>query len=183
MYTEFVKPYFKTADLYRKFLISLFTIQSKIEFKNGLGTLIVENEQPIGIAFYGPSHTTTDLWDYLWTGGLKLIPYFKNKMLLELLKQNNLAEEACQNKAGRNTWYLSLLAVDAKYQGQHLGSNLLKQHVFPYLKGRHVQKLTLITNTENNCNFYKKFGFKNFDINILASKGHTVNNWSFIKNI
>ncbi|WP_119317552.1 hypothetical protein [Companilactobacillus formosensis] len=27
LYTEFVKPYFKTADSYRKFLISLFTIQ------------------------------------------------------------------------------------------------------------------------------------------------------------
>lgn len=183
MYTEFVKPYFKKTDLYHKFLVSLFVIQSRIELKKGIGILIVDNGQPIGVAFFGPSHTITDLWDYLWAGGLKLIPYLKNKMLFELLKQNNLAEEACQNEAGKGTWYLSLLAIDAKYQGQHLGSNLLNHHIFSYLKEKRVKKLTLITNTENNCNFYKKNGFKNFDINILGSKKHMVNNWSFIKNI
>jgi ribosomal protein S18 acetylase RimI-like enzyme len=54
-------------------------------------------------------------------------------------------------------WYLELLAVDPKYQGQGFARMLLK----PFLKHLDKKKLPiwLVTTTKRNLGFFEKFDF------------------------
>lgn len=183
LYVKFTKFGFEDQTSYLNFLSQLMAVQMRIDLKKGAGIVILDDDQPVGAAFFSPSLVENNIWDYFRTGGLRLFRYFKGGLLNGLLEQTDIAEGICRNKADEQTWYLSMLAISRGYQGQHLGHRVLIDQVFPYLKTRQIERLTLITNTEKNCRFYEANGFECFDQTKLALKDQIVQSWCFSRRL
>ena len=101
-----------------------------------------------------------------------------------LIKFFDLSEEShkpCEKY--KTAWYVELLAVSKNHKGQGLGSDMLNNCLIPYIKSERGTQLALITNTEQNCKFYKKNGFELFDKMALEMNGKQVNNYCFIADL
>ena len=92
------------------------------------------------------------------------------------------AEAPCRELiAGKeNAWYLHLLAVDTEKEGKGIGSRMLQECIIPYVRGHGGKTLCLYTNSEINCRFYEKNGFRQFNSTSFSYKGRSFGSWSYL---
>ena len=120
--------------------------------------------------------------DYVKAGGLSLLFPVGLKKILNFFHISEDARADCDQKYP-SAWYLEVLAVDGAMKGCGLGSGMLQDCLIPYIQKQGGQELTLITNTESNCKFYAKNGFREFSARTLEENGQRIGNWSFCLSI
>ncbi len=129
-----------------------------------------------------PSKKKVEVEDYVKAGGLSLLFPVGLKKILNFFHISEDARADCDQKYP-SAWYLEVLAVDGAMKGCGLGSGMLQDCLIPYIQKQGGQELTLITNTESNCKFYAKNGFREFSARTLEENGQRIGNWSFCLSI
>jgi ribosomal protein S18 acetylase RimI-like enzyme len=109
-----------------------------------------------------PGHTNISTWGMIRMGLLSTLFHFRRETLLHYLKGMKKIEPAMgkQHKLimpGPH-WYLSILAVDPAYQGQGLGSQLLRAGTVRADAAN--LPCYLDTATARNVKLYQRFGFQ-----------------------
>ena len=103
------------------------------------------------------------------TGGLRnSIPWFQ---------MNDANDAACY--AVPDAWYLATMAVHADYEGQGIGSELIRSTVIPYVRSHEAKIFNLVTNSPRNTVFYERLGFKCFHHREFEFRGKTLGAWSY----
>ena len=128
-----------------------------------------------------PNVKRVTIFDYIKAGGVGLLFPVGFKSLINFFDISEESHKPCEKY--NDAWYVELLAVSKDYKGQGLGSNMLNNCLIPYIKSEGGTQLALITNTEQNCIFYKKNGFDMFDKTVLEMNNHQVNNYCFIRSL
>ena len=123
-----------------------------------------------GIAIWLPSGVPDiTFWEMLRGGGLTLL--FKGgwEFLRKMKQDEDFAHELRWRLAPTPHWYLAVLGVDPKFQGQGCASRLLK----PMLAQLDAEKLPayLETSTEEYVPIYRHFGFKVIQEAVLPGSG------------
>ena len=129
-----------------------------------------------------PAKKKADVNDYVKAGGLSLIFPVGFSKILNFFHFSEDTRADCDQQHP-SAWYLEVLAVDDAVKGCGLGSGMLQDCLIPYIQKQGGQELTLITNTEENCKFYTKNGFREFSARILKQNGQKIGNWSFCLDI
>ena len=79
----------------------------------------------------------------------------------------------------KEAYFLHLLAVDRSMEGKGIGSRMLKECIIPYAKEMGAGTLCLYTNSEINCRFYEKNGFRQFENREYSYGGVSFGSWSY----
>lgn len=180
LYWDVLRKKFKNNTEYRKFLKLILMIELTVDLKRGNGYVGMVNDEIVSVALI---HSLDDkkisMLEYFQAGATRLLPYFIKFNLWNYLKKMDQAESKSVEFSEINTYYLSILAVNPKYQDRHLGSEMIQKCVLPSIKQNGVRRVTLMTNTKPNCYFYEKNGFS-VASHIQLQFGHkVVENWSF----
>ena len=77
-------------------------------------------------------------------------------------------------------WYLMILAISPKYQGQNVGSEFLN-YIDTFVMDNNGNSLSFVTNIGKNKHFYSKNKYENVNYIILNFRDKKINNWSFRK--
>ena len=182
-------PFFKFAfkkleneKMYLNYMYKLHCVHFKAnmyKYKCFVGT--VDGKIVSAALLQDPNTKRVTLFDYIRAGGVKLLfPVGFN----ELINFFNISEEShrpCEKY--KNAWYIESLAVSKEYKGRGIGCDMINSCLIPYIASKGAKQLTLITNTEQNCKFYEKNGFRMFDKTVLKTSDKTVNNYCFVRNI
>lgn len=174
---------FKKQEDYFKYLEKLHRIHLKANMKEHKCFVGVESNRIVSVALLQePNKTRINIIDYIKAGGISLVFPVGLFKILDFFK---ISEESCKDCFDKypNAYYLEILAVDTSFKGKGLGSSMIKDCLTPYIKKQGGKDFTLITNTEINCKFYMKNGFKEFSYNTLERNGNKIDNWSFHYNI
>lgn len=129
-----------------------------------------------------PETKKTTIFDYIFSGGIKLIFNYGTKTTFGFLGMLEEGNEACL-KNYPNSWFLELLAVSNTSQGKGIGGKMLNDCVKPYIAHHGGGMITFITNSEENRSFYKKQGFIEFNKSELRRNDKLLGNWSYKKKI
>ncbi|MBP1907682.1 ribosomal protein S18 acetylase RimI-like enzyme [Paenibacillus turicensis] len=179
IYEQSVKSTFKTKAKYHRFLYEMHYVQFATFLRKGTSLVGTIDDEIVSFALLeSPQFKSLTLWDYVWSGGLRLIPYMLKNRLLHFMNKMDKASEKCIDGTP-HSWYLSMLAVSKLHQGKQLGTKMIQDCVIPFVKKQGGRRLTLITNNEVNQKFYHKNGFVQFFADKLHFKDGFANNWSF----
>lgn len=109
-------------------------------------------------AWIPPGQPQDNIFRMIQAGFLSLPWYFGIKKIRQMTSVFSLIEERRKQDMSQPHWYLSLLGVASDYQGQGLGSVLLR----PILEKADRDGLPcyLETSTEDAVRFYKRQGFE-----------------------
>lgn len=158
-------------------------VDSKVGFKYEIILIGIENEQIVSVAtLEAPHKKHAGLFAYIQAGGLKVIRVLGIKKSLAFLEMLDCSSKACKETYS-NAWYISSLAVDHSVKGNGVGSSLITEGVIPNIKKLGGRQITLTTNTEQNCQFYKKNGFHLFKTEAFDVDGTVLWSWSFVQEI
>ncbi len=183
MYTLTFRDKFKCKDDFIRYITKLNKVHIRANAKKHKCFVGIENGEIVSVALLqDPKIKRISLLNYIIAGGISLLFPVGFKRIIDFFDISNKAHEACE-KENSDAWYIELIAVSPKYKGQGLGSKMINDCLIPYAKSQEGNKLSLITNTETNCKFYKKNGFDNFAFDKIYWKDKSISNWSFIKNI
>ncbi len=183
MYTLTFRSKFKNKEEFIKYITKLNEVHIKANSKKHICIVGVENHQIVSIVLLqNPKIKRITILNYIFAGGIKLLFPVGFKRLIVFFKISNIVHEACEQKH-KDAWYVELLAVSRNKKGQGLGTKMIFDFIIPYVKSKKGNKIALITNTENNCNFYKKNGFYCFDLKRMVRQNIELNTWSFVKEI
>ncbi len=180
-------PFFKFAfknleskEKYLRYMDKLHYVHVKAnmyKYKCFVGT--IDGEIVSVALLQNPDVKRVTIFDYIKAGGVGLLFPVGFKSLINFFDISEKSHKPCEKY--KNAWYVELLAVSKKHKGHGLGGNMLNNCLIPYIKSECGTQLTLITNTEQNCKFYKKNGFDMFDKTVLEMNNHQVNNYCFIR--
>ncbi len=183
MYTLTFRDKFKNKEDFIRYISKLNNVHISANFKKHKCFVGIENNKIVSVALLqNPKIKRISLLNYIFSGGIKLLFPVGFKIIIDFFKISNIAHEACE-KEHKGAWYIELLAVSPECKGKGFGTKMIFDCLAPYIKSQGGKEAALITNTENNCKFYKKNGFENFSFNKIEWKNKSLNNWSFIKNI
>ena len=179
IYEQSVKSTFKTKADYHRFLYEIHYVQFATFLRKGISIVGTIDDEIVGLALLEPPQfKSLSLWDYVWSGGLRLIPYMLKNRLLHFMDKMDKASKKCIDGTPQS-WYLSMFAISKLHQGKQLGTKMIQDCVIPFVKKQGGRRLTLITNNEVNQKFYSKNGFVQFFANQLHFKDGDAPNWSF----
>ncbi|WP_311049672.1 GNAT family N-acetyltransferase [Enterococcus faecalis] len=178
----FMKPIISDRAKRKLFLKDLFKMNAKIFTRKQLCFIGEIDGEMVVVALVRKDISAIGLTDYLRAGSLKLLQYTSVRQLINFLGVYNRSIRECKN-INPSCWYLESLAVHPDYQSQHIGSQILNEHLVPYIKKNGGGDFTLITNTKRNCIFYTKNGFSLFADDLIVINQKFVENYSFIKKI
>ncbi|WP_125567414.1 GNAT family N-acetyltransferase [Companilactobacillus insicii] len=180
LYWDVLRKRFKNDTEYRKFLKLILTIELAVDLRNSHGYVGILNDEIVSVALLESlDDRKITNWDFIKAGVLKLLPYFFKCRLWSYLQEMNRAESKSLESSDVPTWYLGILAISPKYQGRKLGTEMLQEYLFPLLRKKNVRRMTLMTNTVPNCQFYEKNGFSVSEHIKLRFGKQKVENWSF----
>lgn len=77
-------------------------------------------------------------------------------------------------------WYLDGFAVKKKYHNQGIGSYMLKEGIFPYVRERGGKLFILVTNSADNEKFYLGNGLKTIKKETIHINGKEIGNWTMV---
>ena len=89
-------------------------------------------------------------------GALSLITSLWRRNLMKLLQFLSIAKKDCQERFTNDSWYLEMLAVSDEMQGKSIGSRFIEEFIVPHIERQKGKQLFLITNTKQNCAFYRR---------------------------
>jgi len=183
MYTFTFRSKFKNKQEFIKYITKLNEVHIKANSKKHICVVGVENNKIVSIVLLqNPKIKRISILDYIFAGGIRLLFPVGFKRLIDFFKISNTVHEPCEHEY-KDAWYVELLAVSSNEKGKGLGTKMIFDFIIPYVKSKNGKNITLITNTENNCNFYKKNGFCCFDFKRMVRRNTELNTWSFIKEI
>lgn len=182
-------PFFKYAfknldseEKYIRYMNKLHYVHIKANmYKHKCFVGVIDGKIVSVALLQNPSVKRVTIFDYIKAGGVRLLFPVGFKSLINFFNISKEAFKPC--KEYRLAWYLELLAVSKEYKGMGLGSDMFKNCLIPYIKSINGTTLSLITNTEQNCKFYKKNGFDMFAKTILEMEGKQVNNYCFVQHL
>lgn len=178
-YKETLGKEFNDEKKYEEFLCKLFYVWAKANLKNQLCIVAVHEEKLIACAnLKRPYDNELGLFDYIIAGGLSLFKYLNPITILKFLELTDKSHNIC-NKLKPNAWYLESIVVTPDYQRKGFGSKIIDYCLKSYIINSGGTEVSLITNSENNCKFYTKQGFKIIDESIITFKNTKLKNWSF----
>ncbi len=182
-------PFFKYAfknldskEKYIKYMDKLHYVHMKAnmyKYKCFVGT--IDGKIVSAALLQNPNVKRVTIFDYIKAGGAQLLFPVGFKSLIKFFDLSEESHKPCEKY--KTAWYVELLAVSKNHKGQGLGSDMLNNCLIPYIKSERGTQLALITNTEQNCKFYKKNGFELFDKMALEMNGKQVNNYCFIADL
>lgn len=179
IYEQSVKSTFKTMGEYHRFLYEMHYVLFATFLRKGSILVGIIDDEIVSLAVLeSPQFKSLTLWDYMWSGGLRLIPYMFKNRLLHFMEKMDKASEKCIDGTP-HSWYLNVLAVSKLHQGKQLGTKMIQDCVIPFVKKRGGRRLSLITNNEVNQRFYSKNGFVQFFAEKLHFRDGVAHNWSF----
>lgn len=174
---------FKNKEKLYKYLEKLNRIYILSNFRKHKVIVGIENNKIISVLMLqDPKSKRLSIWDYIVSGGIKLVFPVGFKRIIDFFKISNKVHEEVENNYP-NSLYIELLVISNELKGKGYGSKLFNEFLFPYLKKEGIKELSLITNTEINSKFYLKNGFQNFSIKNLKYKEKEITTWSFIKKL
>lgn len=166
-----------------KFLKEIQKVCVKTCYKQQTILVSLKDDKIVSIAILkSPNEPEPTIWNSLCAGGLNVFLAGGIKNTLGWLKMYNESSAACHS-ISEDSWYLTSLVVANEFKNQGLGSKMLQDGVIPYISQHGGGLLTLITNSESNCNFYKKNGFTEFHNEVLNVNNKKLNNWGYKINI
>lgn len=145
--------------------------------------VLKENDKIISVAqLHAPNYKKpTDLQYFL--GGFTRIYKTADKQTIDdWLAMDAQAGQPCHELA-KDAWYLSSLVVDPEMQGKQYGTRMIEEHIIPFVKKQGGTKLSLFTNSEQNCRFYEKLGFHQFHSTTIQYNGQQMGSWAYIKEL
>lgn len=170
---------FRTESSYSSYMEKLHRINIKANVQQNKCFVGVKDGEIVSAALVeDPANKKADVQDYVKAGGLSLVFPVGLSKILNFFHFSEDARADCDKKYP-SAWYLEVLAVDDSMKGCGLGSGMLQDCLIPYVQHQGGHELTLITNTEENCKFYQKNGFRNFAERMLEQNGQQIGNWSF----
>ncbi|MCP0887983.1 GNAT family N-acetyltransferase [Ligilactobacillus sp. WILCCON 0076] len=174
---------FKSRQQFKNFLYTLQRIYAKGFIKRQLCLVGTIDNEIVSIGMLQkPKQKDISIVEYILNGGLKLLQHIKLTTMVSFLNVVDKTEMACNNVSQEN-WYLANLVVNEKFQGQHLGSEMLHQCVIPFVRESGGKYITFNTNTEENSRFYKKNQFVEFDKRTINWHNLKLENWSFMMDL
>lgn len=170
---------FKSREAYFAYMDKLHRVHIRANMRRHKCFVGVENGRIVSTALLqAPDKKRIGVWDYIRAGALTLVFPVGLARILDFFDVSERAHSDCAREYP-SAWYLEKLAVDASMKGCGLGSAMLNECLLPYIRRQGGHELTLITNTELNCRFYAKNGFRMFAERTLDHDGQTIGNWSF----
>ena len=175
----YLTTYISEENRRRKFLERALDIEVKINDGSTICLTASEDNTLVAMAMLCPpgvhrpsvaSYLKAGFWKAFWYGGVR------DSIAWTIM--DDKAGAPC-HKLAENAWYLSLLSVDPKKQGQGIGSRFLQECIIPIVKQGGGDTLCLFTNSEINRKFYVKNGFIEFDAREFRYKGKTLGSWSY----
>ncbi len=183
MYTLTLRDKFKSKEDFIKYITKLNKVHIRSNQRKHKCFVGVDNDKIVSVALLqDPKIKRISIFNYILSGGIGLLFPVGFRRILDFFDISNEACKACEIEH-KDAFYIELLVVSDKSKGQGLGSKMINDCLIPYAKAHGGKEIALITNTENNCKFYEKNGFKNFAFDKLRWKDRSINNFSFIKNI
>ncbi|RDU24684.1 GNAT family N-acetyltransferase [Anaerosacchariphilus polymeriproducens] len=161
-----------------KLMYQLHYLNTKLFYKKHCCFVGIKDGNIITAALLKHRDKEINLMDYIIAGGLSLVIQGGITCMKNLLQITQKSKQACHLLSNK-MWYLETLVVDGNYQGQNIGSHMLKDCIFPYIQSNGGGLFTLITNTQKNRIFYTKNGFSEFNEMFLENYNYRVGNWSF----
>jgi len=119
------------------------------------------------------------LFKYIIHGGISLLKYVSIYNILSFFVFNDKTTEYLRKETDLD-WYLMILAISPKYQGQNVGSKFLN-YIDTFVMDNNGKSLSFVTNIEKNKHFYSKNKYENVNYKELDFRGKKVDNWSFRK--
>ena len=183
MYTLTFRDKFKQTEDFIRYMKKLDEIHIRANAKKHICFVGLIDGKIVSVALLQtPSVKRVSLWDYISSGGVRLLFPVGFRRLLDFFAVSNKAHEPCERGHG-GAWYVELLAVSQENKGQGLGSKMISDCLIPHVQSQQGKELALITNTEKNCEFYKKNRFEIISSDTLAWRGKSINSWSFFKEL
>ncbi|WP_078394480.1 GNAT family N-acetyltransferase [Shouchella patagoniensis] len=174
---------FMSSQKKEQLFTDIHALNTKSYFKKHVVLVAIREETIVAAALLKHrDRRDVGLFGYVAAGGLSVALKGGPAFLRDFLSVANEAKAAVE-RLEKPVWYLESLVVDPSQQGQRLGSKLLNDGIIPYIAKNDGGPLTLITNIEINRTFYKKNGFEEINAKTIKRNGHSVNNWSFKKEI
>lgn len=174
---------FKDKKSYIKFTKELHHVLVKAYTRKHCCFVGIDQKEIVSMALLQrPDMKEVSLWDYVLSGGVKLILQGGVKTILKLMEISHEASKKIKNQC-KEAWYVELLAVNSEYRGKSLGSNMIQNGIIPFVKKHNGKAITLITNTQINRKFYKKNGFIELSESSITNGGRTIGNWSYCLNL
>ena len=180
---DFFSVYVPKESRRRRFLRSMI----KTEFKVNEGKVHFltarENGRLYGVAILrAPDYEIPGDRAYLKAGFWKVLLFGGWKNVAAWLEMDRKAGLPCA-ALGDKTWFLHLLCVDTMIEGKGIGSRMIRDGIIPFAKEHGAEALSLYTNSEFNCRFYRKNGFSQFDFQSFTYNGKSFGSWSFRRDL
>ncbi len=170
---------FKKREEYFSYLEKLHRIHIRANIVHHKCFVAILGSKIVSVALLqDPREKRISIWDYIKAGAVSLLFPVGLKKILTFFHISEEAHQDCEREYC-DAWYLEMLAVDKTMKGSGLGSAMINECLIPYIKQNGGKDFTLITNTELNCMFYKKNGFREFAMRTLKRDGRKIENWSF----
>lgn len=120
-------------------------------------TVAHKGEEIIGACGIEPNSCEFSLYDQICAGILMIPLYYGYSSLVRLMKlgEELVKDEVPDSRGGK----LVMMAVDPKYQGQGIGSKIVKE-ILRKWDAASGGDLRLTTQLESNVKFYKNYGFE-----------------------
>lgn len=178
-FSETIGKSFKDDKRYEEFLYHLFYIFVKTNLKKQICMVgIIDQNIVSWVGIKNPSIKQPGIYDYIAAGALSLLKYVSPINILRFLKFSEEGYRMCC-ELKPDAWYLDSLVVSPNYQGKNLGSQMIKDCIKPYIISNGGTELSLITNSEINCQFYIKNGFEEIDESTIIYRNTKLKNWSY----
>jgi len=131
-----------------------------------------------GVAVWFPSNSRHNTWWSNFVSGRFFIPFIVGRSTVKRQKAFGEYAAAVRKRAVPFPhWYLQLLGVDPRYQGQGFSSRLLK----PMFIRADKEGLPcyLETQSERNVELYEHLGFRVVDEGIIPGSG--IKSWAMLR--
>ncbi len=157
----------------------LMEMLMKVWLKSQIAFVAETEERIVGIALLASDELAAlSVGDCIKAGAGKVILSCGIKNILAFLRASSCFNEDFQ-QIPNPRYYLSLLAVDPSFQGQGIGTAMLRECVIPFLREKSCRTLCLNTNEEINREFYRKNDFEEIGEKALQINGKRICNWSY----
>lgn len=177
------KPSIRKKASITQMINRLFRVYVKGAMKHQYCFVGIKDKTIVSAALMAdPDSKEPSLLDYITSGGLALLPSLNPFKLMAFFDFFDKAKQPCK-KQFPNGWYVDMLGVSPDHQGLGLGSQMIQNCLIPFVDSQHGQAITLITNTELNCRFYKKNGFKVIGRSLMKVNDIAIPTWNFVTSL
>ena len=177
---DFFSTYVPNAKRRAWFLRSMMKTDFRVN--GGLAHFLTakENGKIAAVAvLHDPGYRAPSGGEYLKAGFWKAMLIGGYKNVAAWCEMDAEAGKPCVEQAA-GSWFLHLLAVDTGIEGKGIGSGMIKNCVIPCVREHGGRSLSLYTNSEINCRFYEKNGFRRFDSRTFSYNGKSFGSWSYL---